>query len=559
MKKYFFLLLLLSIGPYSFATHMRAAEIIASAFDCQSFTYTITIKGYTDTGATVQFGGGEVDFGDGTIIQLNTTDFDSKVDLSNDWAITTFQFQHAYPGPGTYTISFREFNRNVNILNMERSVDTPFYVETQIVIDPLSGCNSSPEFLFYPLDGARLGHVFKHNPGAIDPDLDSLSYEIVVNRQSRDLEVNGYLPPNDPSFGGTTEDGQGSTTLTIDKNGTLNWNAPGQIGEYTLAIKVTEWRNLGFQYYKMGYVIRDMQIIVEESDNDRPHLIVPADTTLLSGVTLKKVISVASENEDSISMVSKAQNMHPGFITTQFNFDNTFSFSWDLKDVPFQPFTYPLVFFSKNDDQPPLTDFATWNVTVINQYNENLNLERIDNETINVSWNTLENATGYELWRKLKIPQEVLIVNSDQTLVSQGFQKVGEFAAEETSFLQNVPDRSWNNFDVCYQVMAKTNSGDTTLAQKCLDKPTALVLSIAQISDRDELRIYPNPFQDVIRMHSPKHSQIQSVTIYNLTGVNMGEFMVNHNLINLAKLTPGSYILKITTDQEVITRQVVKK
>jgi hypothetical protein len=339
----------------------------------------------------------------------------------------------------------------------------------------------------------------------------------------------------------------------------LAWDAPGQIGEYSLAIKVTEWRNFGFQSYKMGYVIRDMQIIIEESDNTRPKLIIPADTTLLSGVTLEKVISVASDTQDSLSMVSRAQLMHSEFINTQFNFDNTYSVSWYLKDTPFQPYTYPFVFYAKNEGEPPLSDFSTWNVTVINQYNQNLNLERVNNESINVTWTALENATGYELWRKLKNPQEVLIVNSNQSPGVQGFEKIGEFAVEETSFIQDIPDHTWNNYDVCYQVMAKTSVGDTTLAQRCLDKPNALVMDIADIRSGNEVQIFPNPFQDVIRMHSPNQDQIQSVTIYNLAGVNMGEFPVNHNLINLTKLAQGSYILKIVTDQKIFTRQIIKK
>jgi hypothetical protein len=49
-----------------YATHIRAGEIIAELLDCQSNTYRFTLIGYTDTGSTVLFGGGEMKFGDGS-------------------------------------------------------------------------------------------------------------------------------------------------------------------------------------------------------------------------------------------------------------------------------------------------------------------------------------------------------------------------------------------------------------------------------------------------------------------------------------------------------------
>jgi hypothetical protein len=54
----------------SFGTHIRAGEIIATLIDCQSNTYRISLIGYTDTGSTVLFGGGIMNFGDGSEEQL---------------------------------------------------------------------------------------------------------------------------------------------------------------------------------------------------------------------------------------------------------------------------------------------------------------------------------------------------------------------------------------------------------------------------------------------------------------------------------------------------------
>ena len=180
------------------ATHIRAGEITAELINCQSYSYVFTVTGYTDTGSNVQFGGGEINFGDGTIEQFNTEDFDEKRDLGDELAITIFRRTHTFPGPGVYTITFREFNRNAGVVNMDNSVNTPFYIETKIVIDPLLGCNNTPVLTIPPIDGACVGAEFIHNPGAYDPDGDSLVYSLIEPLRRQGVAVDGYTFPDDP-------------------------------------------------------------------------------------------------------------------------------------------------------------------------------------------------------------------------------------------------------------------------------------------------------------------------------------------------------------------------
>ena len=92
----------------------------------------------------------------------------------------TFVIEHTYQGPGVYTIRFQEFNRNDRTLNMDNSVDTPFYVETQITIDPFIGVNNSPVLTIPPVDNGAINSRYIHNPGAYDPDGDSLAYEMDI-------------------------------------------------------------------------------------------------------------------------------------------------------------------------------------------------------------------------------------------------------------------------------------------------------------------------------------------------------------------------------------------
>jgi hypothetical protein len=184
MKRHLLLFfsVLLVLGAYNRgeATHIRAGEVTATLISCQNYTYRFTITGYTDLGSDVKFGGGEINFGDGVIETFETDKPDYEEDLGDLRAIVIFYKEHTFPGPGIYKVSFREFNRNEGIVNMDNSVQTPFYVETEIKIDPFFGCNNTPVLLNPPIDDACVGVTYLHNAGAIDVDGDSLSYEITT-------------------------------------------------------------------------------------------------------------------------------------------------------------------------------------------------------------------------------------------------------------------------------------------------------------------------------------------------------------------------------------------
>ena len=129
MKKNFqiiFTCIILSFFSEVKATHIRAGEVTADLISCQNFTYRFTITGYTDLGSDVIFGGGEINYGDGVIETFETGEFDVFEDLGDLRAINIYFKDHTFPGPGIYKISFREFNRNADIVNMDNSVNTPF-------------------------------------------------------------------------------------------------------------------------------------------------------------------------------------------------------------------------------------------------------------------------------------------------------------------------------------------------------------------------------------------------------------------------------------------------
>ncbi|MGD1893921.1 MAG: T9SS C-terminal target domain-containing protein [Cyclobacteriaceae bacterium] len=281
-------------SPSLLATHIRAGEITAELLSCQGFTYRFTLTGYEDTEQGVLLGDGELYFGYGDPIPVPEEVFDRRfIDVGDqEVRISTYTFEYTFPGPGTYVISYQEKNRNAEILNMQESVATEFYIETQIVIDPLF-CNSTPVLDSQPVDGAVIGRTFTHNPSAYDPDGDSLAYHLVTPKQARDLNVFDYTLPDvyDRDRGTNTspvrQDGSTPVFLTQDSlTGLLTWNAPANLGEYNVAFIVEEWRKVNGEWFRLGYVTRDMQIIVEDGINFPPEVEVPQDLCVIAGESL---------------------------------------------------------------------------------------------------------------------------------------------------------------------------------------------------------------------------------------------------------------------------------
>ncbi len=146
---------------------------------------------------------------------------------------------------------------------------------------------------------ACTGVTWLHNPGAYDPDGDSLSYQLFVPKQGYNVDVSGYLDPNSKKFYDAigipyaqgNSHGDGPPTYTIDPiTGTITWDAPGEAGEYNIAFIIREWRKVGDTWVTLGYVERDMQVIIRSCNNKVPILQTPKDTCILAGSLLTQDI-----------------------------------------------------------------------------------------------------------------------------------------------------------------------------------------------------------------------------------------------------------------------------
>jgi len=408
MRNFGFISLLLVLVLSSFkanATHLRAGDITLVRLSCSSYQYTIILHVYTKWSTPVKFGGGTLNFGDGskpTITDARPNP--PEIAQTDDGGVgeVIYPVNHTFPGPGVYTITYYEQNRNSGILNMDNSVETPFFLQTQIVIDPLLGCDNTPELLVPPIDQGCTGVAWFHNPGAYDPDGDSLSYELFVPKQAAGIDVSGYVDPNSKKFydaagipySAGSQGGTGPPIFSINPvTGTITWDAPGLQGEYNIAFIIREWRKVAGTWVSLGYVERDMQVIIKSCKNERPQLQTPPDLCVLAGTKITQLISATDPDGsatggglgkgDSVKIQAYSQiftiNPSPATISPgSANPDSpvwqpTFSptqqaqivFDWQTlcNHVKEQP--YQVVFKATDNGAPPLAAFSTWNIRVV--------------------------------------------------------------------------------------------------------------------------------------------------------------------------------------------------
>lgn len=412
----------------SYATHLRAGEIVARRESCSGTTFIITVTVYTNTGSTVKFGGDQdiLYFGDGTFEYVPETPNTVRLDLNPDGSVATASYttRHRYSGNRAFTISYREPNRNEGVLNMDNSVNTTFYLETTVNLDPFLGCNNTPRLLVAPIDQACSGVAWTHNPGAYDPDAgDSISYSMEVPFSAQGLQVVNYKAPNDQkfytNFNQASESG-GPPTFYIDTDGTIHWDAPGAAGEYNIAFHIFEWRKKNGIWYRMGYVRRDMQILVEDCNNDRPDLIIPNDTCVVAGTVLDEIIFGTDPNNDvvKIEAFSEIFNFAPAQSPASYSpvpkvddfrpsnppAETKFHWQTDCSHIKEQPYQVVFKITDKPKLGPKLVTFKTWFITVVGPApewkNATLNLAK---RYTDLEWDPYlcQNAETMQVWRKV--------------------------------------------------------------------------------------------------------------------------------------------------------------
>lgn len=401
--------LLLSFALAARATHNEAGEILVCHTGAPGgLTYEVTIITYTNPNSQADRPEFIVDWGDGTpldTIPRNSADVITVAGISTQRNL--YIHQHVYPGPGVFILQYIDPNRVANVVNIPGSVNVPMCVQTMLVIS-VAGNDCTPQFLNPPIQNACLGQPWVHNPGAYDADGDSLSFQPMIclggdlNNDGLGDPIPGYLYPNQVS------PGPGNQYSMDPVTGTITWVSPQQAGIYNIAFRVMEWRKVNGQWVNIGWVERDMQVIVGPC-NDRPPVIAQMnDTCVEAGTTLN--FSVHATDPDIGQTITLGALGAPFQVPSSpavFNsspaqgtvFGN-FSWQTNCSHVRQQP--YQVVFNARdNYAMVQLQDFMSMFITVVAPAPQNPSATP-HGSVMDLAWDPsiCPNATGYRIYRR---------------------------------------------------------------------------------------------------------------------------------------------------------------
>lgn len=520
--KGFILLLVLFLPSYAFSSHIRGGEIILRQIQCSD--YEITLFVYTNLKTEIRVGDGTLSFGDGTSVTLPSLN-NEVIDVKLAVGRAVFKIIHRY-ADGIYAISYSEPSRNAGILNIPNSGMVNFFVETSLVVSAKAKCNNPITFAVMPIDRACKGMTFFHNPGARDIDGDSISFELVMPRKASALPVDGYILSNDSKYYSSqdyqksNEAKDGPPTFGMNSiTGDLTWNSPGAPGEYVIAIKVTEWRKIDDVWMILGYVNRDMQVVVEDCNNTRPFLAIPPDLCVSPGTKISELIRGSDNESDPVkievflgdifssSSVPVIRNSNLLQSTKSPHDTAHVKFDWTITCDMVRDQVYRIIF--KVTDDPPngirLATFKTWSISVIGNAptfkSEVLDLAA---KSLKLVWSTSEcsNAKSMEIWRKVGKDANTLDECFRGIPKAYGYEKLAVVSGKEFFIDKDInPGASY-----CYRLVALFESPIKSRSRASIpfcfgpvkvDAPTLINVSVNKTDKSNgEMQLrWTSPFQ----------------------------------------------------------------
>ncbi|MBO7571067.1 MAG: gliding motility-associated C-terminal domain-containing protein [Bacteroidales bacterium] len=456
------------------ATHNRAGEITyrqisALTFEVTVITYTATGPGWTADRPEL-----EVAWGDNTTSVLPRCE---EIQLPDYYKRNKYVGRHTYGGPGIFCITVEDPNRNANVTNIPNSVNTLFAISTTMIIEPTLGLNSTPILTQPPVDKAAVGQVFVHNPGAYDPDGDSLSYKITPCREENGTPIPNYSYP------------AASNYIRVDEiTGDLVWNTPVYVGVYNVAMLIEEWRD----GIKIGEIIRDMQIEVYDSGNTIPQIdLVALDTVygnhdsicIEAGTHFMFNVEARDANNDSIILTAYGAP----FVASDdapAHFEQTVSQAGYAKGL-FEWYTacsvvrkQPYILNIKAQDENPivnLVDLKSIYITIVGPAVENLQALASTHD-IALSWtqSICDNVVGYNIYRKIQPSGFVHDYCQTGVPASTGYERIAYVVGRSVS---SYVDRDIaQGHEYCYMVCAVFPDGAEGYAsdEVCTSLPKGL-------------------------------------------------------------------------------------
>ena len=465
MKHIFFSLIFLMICAASNATHNRAGQIVYRHISGYTYEFTHTQFYYTPSPAWRGRTSLNVSWGDGQTGRIPLVECEN---LPNNITKCVYRTIHTFPGPGIYTITVEDPNRNAGISNIPGSVNVVFSVQTILRIDPNFRPNNAPIFLRDPVDRAAVGRRFVHNPSAFDIDGDSLSYELVICTRERGVEIETYQFPDGLTVNAVTGD--------------LVWDVPDRVGMFNVCLRVNEYRD----GVRIGSVTRDMQIEVVESNNNPPEMPVFRDTCIIAGESISISFKITDPDDDLIVLTATGGPFQVATNRADLTIDSrgpgylyaTFTWQTDFSHVRNQPYT---VVFKAEDDNSEvrLASFANFNITVIAPPVENLTAVA-ERRAIVLEWfqSVCDHAAGYEIFRSIGNIDFDLEHCETGIPTGLGYERIAVLNGRNNTFFRDNNDGRGLSPGIryCYRVVAFFSDGARSLPsnEDCASLPAGM-------------------------------------------------------------------------------------
>ncbi len=450
------------------ASHIRAGDIQARSDPNNLLLYHFKLRLYLDDRSSIPQNTAPICFGDGSEQTFPLTTF-RRLDQCIGVTENTYEFSHAFPGPGPYTISFTGENRNGTILNIDSPLEISFYTATTIRIDATTGPNTTPVFAIEPIQQGARGRRFEHAPAATDvTDNDSISYQLegVVPQQGR-LGGSACDPPVDVSpFRPLTQYASAPGIVRMDpQTGLLTWDAPSTAGEFNIAYLVHEYRSLGGGFFReVSVTRRDMQITIVESSNHPPELEMPADTCVVANTTLTKLITATDPDNQLLTLVGAGGPFLSAPAATLTNVSTTplvkrFRWTPDCGAVARQPY---LATFTATDTvrncEVELATSRVWRIQVVGPAPQNVRADNATVRQIQLHWSPYEcraAADSIRIYRRENSANFTPEACQTGIPPNLGYVYIGSVAATDTVFYdQNRGRRFKRGSTYCYRIYA---------------------------------------------------------------------------------------------------------
>ncbi|GEM_PF-78361 len=459
------------------ASHIRAGDLTAVRISDVGLTYKFTATIYTDDDGVPPDEEVEFLFG---VSPDETPQLFRRVAqraVGNSTTMNIYEAVFTFPGPGEYKVSVVIRQRNQGILNIPNSDNTSFCIESTFLITPFLGLNSAPILTIPPVDFlAKVGEKYIHNPGAYDPDGDSLSYSLTICKKGPNKLVDVYYWLDDARFEGKREDFPDlPAVLTLDSiTGDLIWDAPFTPGEYNVAFYVDEWRD----GVRIGRVNRDIQIIVRPNPNLRPEITAP-DTCVIATSFVSSTITATDPDSNRINIQAFGELFQPRnqenatFDILELQPPNGFEqglFEWQTFCEDIRPQPYYVVY--KVEDYPiplinQLTNTATQSIKVVGPPPD---LQMITansvEKSITLNWDEYpcSNATKFTIWRRIEsadFEPDTCVTGIPEGLYTQIAETEDIFTTEFTDTLNIERGKRY-----CYRLLAIYPDGSESIVSQ---------------------------------------------------------------------------------------------